>query len=384
MSERCASRRNRWSQHRVVATGLFLAGALAVMRPASADDRLLIEGLLDAEGWNTGGQSVNLSRNEGEPAGQGRLRLWAAVQLTDSLQGMALGRFESGHADTYLEFDDTEATYAQLDEAWVRYTFPTSFRLVAQGGLMTQPIGSFSRRYLSSANPLIGSPANYVIDYPAGLSLSGSAGMADFLIAVTDKPLAHQVYLPEPSSSPRPSIAAGITPIVGFRLGAFATWGPYLAPEAEPWLAAGESWRDFDQRIVGFDLQYSRGHFELNGEMTRSLYEVPGQNDERGIVWYLEPKYTWSPRWFGALRLQRSQETQVWMPWITDWYVTDEDSWDVEAGAGYRIDPHTVIKLAYRVERSDEDPDEGPVFDHAVAFQLSCGFDVRSWFERPQ
>ena len=388
MSECCANRRNRLSRRRAAARGMLalmvLAGVPAVSaapRAAGASERYLIEGLVDGEAWNTGQQSLLLSRNAGDPAAEGRLRLWAAVQISRDLQGMALGRFDRGTANDYYE---TEDTHSELDEAWIRYTSPGTFRFVAQAGRMTQPVGSFSRRYLSSDNPLIGAPANYEVDYPYGVSVSGKAGLADFLVAVTDRPLARQVYLPEPSSSARPSLAAGITPFVGFRMGAFATWGPYLSPEVEPYLAPGHRWREYQQRIIGLDMAFSRGHFELNGEMTRSFYEVPGQDDERGLVWYLEPKYTWSPRWFTALRVQRDQETQVWQPWLAGWYVTDEDSWDVEAGVGFRVDPRTLLKLSYRVDRSDGDPALAPVFDHAIAFQVSCGFDVRSWFERQQ
>jgi len=353
-----------------------------LIRPVfPAEDRVLIQGLADGEVWDTGPQALLLSRNEGDAATEGRVRLWVAGQLAPRLQGMILGRFEDGSASEYVVPD---SSHAELEQAWVRYSFPSSARLVAQAGRMPQPIGSFSHRYLSNENPLIGKPVNYDIVYPYVIELAGSVGRVDFLAAVVDRPLHYQTWLPEPSSAPRPALAAGITPFTGFRLGAYATWGPYLSRDVEKYIPTGQSWRDYDQRVVGFDLHFSRGHFELNGEMTRSMFEVPGQPDERGVVWYLEPKYTWSPRWFSSLRVERNNQTSVWLPYGVDWYVTDENSWDLEVGAGFRIDPKSTVKVSYRAERSTEYPTFTPELDHSLALQFSFNFDVRTWFERPQ
>ncbi|HEY3176054.1 MAG TPA: hypothetical protein VGK94_09900 [Candidatus Polarisedimenticolia bacterium] len=358
-----------------------VVACLMVPAAPGAEDKILIEGLADAEVWDTGTRSLNLTRNDGDTATQRRLRLWTGAQFTPRFQALLLGRVEGGDANGYL---GAEGTQTKLEQAWVRYSFAGPVPLVLQAGRMVAPIGGYTRRYLSSQNPLIGSPANYDVSYPYGIELAGSAGRADFMAAVVDKPVSRQIYLPEPSSSPRPALAAGVTLMTGFRLGAYATWGPYLAREVEGYLPPGTRWRDFRQRVLGFDLQFSRGHFELNGELTKTLFEVPGQNDDSGVVYYLEPRYAWSPRWFSALRVERNRQASVWLPYMAGWYVTDDRSWDVEAGAGFRIDPHTVLKVSYRVEREDSGPASSPVVDHALAVQLSCGFDVRSWFERPR
>ena len=360
----------------VVCAVAWIAGS------ARAGDRLVIQGQISGEVWDTGTQSLLLARNEGDTAGQGRLRLWMAGQLGARVQGMILGRFEDGQASEYIT---PEPSYAELEQAWLRWTLPTNMRLVAQGGRMPQPLGGFSHRYLPDQNPLIGHPATYDIAYPGVVQLAGSTEHYDFLVAVTDQPMGRQIWLPGATSAARPALAAGITPFTGFRIGAYGTWGPYLSDGIQNDIPAGYSWRDYDQSVVGLDVSFSRGHFELFGEMTRSFYEVPEENDERGIVWYLEPKYTWSPRWFTALRIERNYQASVWFPDYAGgpWYVTDENSWDVEAGAGFRIDPRTVVKASYRVERSSEYPTYEPQTDHAIAVQLSCNFDVTSWFERP-
>src|SRR5262245_492597 len=120
---------------------LICAAALAAVAPSRADDRIVIQGQVAAETWQTGDQSPLLTRNQGEAAAQGRLRLWLAGQIAPGLQGMALGRFEDGQADEYIT---PEASHTELEQAWLRWTLPTSFRLVAQGGQMSLPIGGFS------------------------------------------------------------------------------------------------------------------------------------------------------------------------------------------------------------------------------------------------
>ena len=381
----CANpgRRSPWPDavllRRLVAAALMLASLFAG-RVQAADERFLLEGLADGEACDTGTRSYYLSRNGGDAATERRLRLWVAAQIAPGLQGMVLGRAEGGDIGDY--YSSEGGTTTELEQAWLRYTMPAGLTL--QAGKMVEPIGSFNHRYLSNQNPLIGSPAGYMVDYPVGVELTGSAGRADFLLALVDRPLSRQIYLPEPSSTYRPAVEAGITPFVGFRVGGYATWGTYLSREVEPFIPPGRSWRDYQQRVVGLDVQFSRGHFELNGEATRSQFELPGEHDETGFVYYLEPKYTWSPRLFTALRLERNETASVWLPWNAGWYVTDEAAWDVEAGIGYRIDPRTLVKVSYRVERATDDPTTAPDYDHSLAVQLSLGFDVRSWFDRPR
>ena len=365
---------------RGLAITVGLAACMALSPAFAAADRVLLQGLIDAEVWDTGTQSYYLTRNGGETATQRRLRLWTAAQFTSNFQGFLLGRVEGGDASDYQA---GEGTVTELDQAWLRYSFPSRPRFVLQAGKMVEPVGGYTHRYLSSQNPLIGSPANYELSYPYAIQLTGSAGRADFMVAVMDRPVQRQIYLPEPDSSPRPAVSAGITPFTGFRIGAYATRGPYLARQVEPLLPSGHSWRDYDQNVVGLDLQFSRGHFELNGEATKSLFQVPGQHDESGIVYYIEPKYTWSPRWFTALRVERNRNTAVWLPYMAGWFVTDEDAWDLEAGVGFRIDPHALLKASYRVERAAEDPTAPYIIDRAIALQLSYGFDVRALLERP-
>lgn len=354
---------------------LFLLPSLSQAPEARAEERVAIQGLADAEGWNTGSDPTYLTRNEGDSASVGRLRLWGYGDFTERFQGFALVAVEGGQATLEQETD------FRVEQAYVRALLGESRRTIVQAGKLILPYGNFSKRYLSTSNPLIGSPMNYVVSYPFGIQVNGSIGRFDYMAAVLDNPLWKQAYDSEPESNPRPALAAGITPIVGLRFGGYATRGAYLSHISQAWLFPGDHLKDYQERAYGLDVQYSVAHFELNGEMTQSSLEVPYAGTARGRVYYVEPKYTISPRWYVAARYERGNHPDsVWI-WTTDWETGRLRVHDVEAGIGFRIDPRFLVKASYRAIL---DSAPGAPEGNALALQLSYTFDVNSWFRRPQ
>jgi hypothetical protein len=352
---------------------LFLAAGAV-----PAEDRILLQGLTDLEVWNTDAESEVFSRADGDTAPLGRLRLWSGVILSRRLDGFAMGTVEGGKAA------EEGTTEVYLEQAYLRYTFEAPRRLLIQGGRLTIPFGNFSRRYFSSSNPLIGTPMNYPITYSYGIQLNGGAGRFDYMAAVLNGPVTRQEYLAQTSSAFRPALALGVTPVTGLRFGAYATRGSYLGDDVKPALPAGKSTGDYTELVTGFEAQFSRGHFEFNGEFTSSSLETPGTGTGRGHLSYLEPKYTWSPRWFTALRLEQGRtitvEPEIGVPWVQE----KEKIRDLEVGAGFRTDPRFVVKASYRTEHlggASATPDpEGRAF----AVQFSYSFDVNSWLSRPR
>lgn len=355
----------------------LLLPALGQAPPAQAEERVAIQGLADAEGWNTGSDPTYLSRNEGDAGSVGRLRLWGYGDFSERFQGFSLLAVEGGKATP------TQETDWRVEQAYVRALLGESRSTVLQAGKLILPYGNFSRRYLSTANPLIGAPMNYEISYPFGIQLNGSVGRFDYMAAVLDNPLWKQGYNSQPESDPRPALAAGVTPLTGFRLGGYATRGPYLAQISisDEWLFAGDQLADFEERVYGLDLQYSVAHFELNGEMTQASLEVPYAGTARGRMYYVEPRLTISPRWYVAARYERgNRPDSIWI-WDQDWEVGKQRFHDIEAGFGFRIDPRFLVKASYRAIL---DSASGPGRDDAVAVQFSYNFDVNSWFRRPR
>lgn len=361
---------------------LSLACLLLAVPAGAAGKRVMVGGLLDAEFWETDDGSRLLSRNEGEPAHAGRLRLWAAAEFLPGLQGFALGEIEGGPAS------DEEETEVELEQAFVRWTLGTRSHLRMEAGKVVAPLGNFSRRYLSSVNPLIGSPDSYSVSYPLGVQVIGRAAALDCSVSVLDRPFVNEDYVPElESSALRPAVTLGLTPVVGLRLGVYGTRGPYLGEEIGPLLPAGAAWDDYDQSIGGFDLQFSRGHFELNGDFARSSYEAPGLTRSlRGTAWFVEPKYTFSPRWFGALRYEVNDYPYIQPISPGVWITTTAKLSDLEAGVGYRITHDVLLKVAYRADRWDVAASQKAFFPdgRSIAAQLSWTFDLLSWFDRPE
>jgi len=351
--------------------------ALAGSARAQMTDHVAVKGLQDLELFKTDDGSLLLSRNEGNLAGAGRLRLWAAADLTSGFQAVLLGRVEGGKA-----YDESEAN-ADVEQAFVRYVPPGSVHLMIDAGRVVVPVGNFSKRYLSTVNPLIGAPDSYDVSYPEGLVVTGKVAFFDYRAAVIDRPLANADYVPTGDRAWRPALELGFTPIIGLRLGAYATAGPYLGDAVTPMLPAGTHWRQFDQQIAGVELEFSHGYFELNGDIAFSAYDVPTQSSRsRGQAWFLEPKYTWTPRLFTALRLEKNDYPYIAPVDSTYWIAQNVTFHDVELGIGWRFTPDLVLKASYRMDRWDVTRSMKSYFPdgYASALQLSYAFDALSWF----
>jgi len=363
----------------------LIAALLAAPAPARAEDRFIVQGLFDAELWKTDSGSRLLSRNEGDSATAGLLRLWTAGDFAPGLQGYALGYAYSGTA-WEEEVGEEGGIDAEIEQAFLRYTIQGPARLQIEGGKIATPAGDFYTRYFSSKNPLIGTPDNYSVTYPHGLKVSGWAGRFDYRAAAIDLPMSNVNYVPEAGEAWRPLAGAGFTPLQGLRFGAYYTRGPYLGPEVQAGVPTGSDWSDFDQAVAGFEFQFSRGYFELRGDFTLSSYEVPTMaRSARGRAWYVEPKYTFSPRLFAALRLEQNEYPFIRL-FPFGWIAPEATLVDVEAGVGWHLASGAILKVSYRRDQWIVDETRKDMFPegYALAAQLSYTFDVVSWFERPR
>lgn len=355
---------------------LGLAWIYATGSPLRAEERWLLHGLFDIELWNTDPGSRLLARDGGDPAFLGRLRLWTAVDLHSRVRLVAVGKAAGGDA---LDDDGVE-----LEQAFLRLRLAQEKTLQLDIGRFPAGLGNFSERYSSTANPLIGDPDTYSVAYPEGVQLSGGVGRFDFRAGMVDLPLVNERYVPAADRAWRPALAVGVTPRTGLRLGLYGTAGPYLGSDIDSFLPPGARWRDFDQRIVGFDLRFSRGYFELNADIADSSYEVPTLGPSYdGLVWYVEPKYTWTPRWFTAMRYEVNDYAFI-SPDVPTWTASTVLFRDIEVGVGYRFGPETVLKASYRIDRWDVEGFLATILPdgHAFALQFSRRFDARDGFGR--
>jgi hypothetical protein len=359
-----------------------LALVVATLSPARAAHAqripILLEGVGDGEFWTTTGNSNLLTRNGGRGSGLGRISLWGAVE---PLPGFVL--FGAGHGEMGAARPDTNQSETYMEQFGARYVFGRA--LVLDGGKLQPVVGTFTPRHFSNRNPLIGSPDGYSLEYPYGIKVSGEVGWFDYRAAMLTLPPTHENYTPLPKSRLRPAVGGGISPMPGLRLGASFTVGPYLNTSYSAAQLHNQPWTDFQQRVVAFDLAYARGYLETHAEAARGSYDVPGRTTSIvGWTYYGEAKYTLSPRWFVAARVERND-----YPFIrvfgtnVNWTARLTDFVDGEAGVGYRLSRNTLLKSSIRADRWWVAPTAtgfkgqgGPAF----AMQVSQAFDVVSWF----
>jgi len=356
---------------------LALAACLA-SPPAGAQDRYLFQGIADAELYHTDTGSPLLTRNGGDLAALGRLQLWTAFQLSPSLQLYAQGEVSIDNFEGYRETD------SDLDQVAVRYTRRSAPWLFIEAGKILSPLAAYSERRLSTRNPLIGQPYLYTRAYPWGGKVVGAAAWFDFQLAWVDPSGSDGNYQDfEPDSAFRPALSAGVTPFTGLRFGLSWTRGPYLNSEMNEYLPGGRQWRDYDQEFWGLDFQFSRGYLEFNGQLLRTSYEVPYHDPApEDSSYFLELKYTWTPRLYGAVRYQDIELTYVDYPKYGYWHTDASKFTALEVGLGYRFNPDLQLKVTYQADRW-KGSNYGYAYarnarGHALGLQLSWSFDLVS------
>lgn len=370
------NRKERLSGKHLIAWVFALSSGLASL-PAEAQDWFQFQGILDAELYKTNTDSSLLTRNDGDVAVLGRMQLWAAFQLSPGLQVYALGQVETDNFGGYGE------TRSNLEQIALRYTRRSAPWLMFEAGKILSPLAAYSDRRLSTQNPLIAQPYLYTTGYPWGAKVAGSASWFDYQAALIDPSGSdpdHQEI--EPDSAFRPVLGFGVTPFTGLRFGLSWTQGPYLNRETNPYLPAGHQWRDYDQRILGFDFQFSRGYLELNGQVLHTRYDVPYQDNSDDTTYYLELKYTWTPRLYGAVRYQGVEASYVAYPEHTYWYAETSKFNILEAGVGYRFSPDVLLKVTYQTDHWDSSDYDYTSYarGHSLGLQLSFAFDLVSLF----
>ena len=347
-----------------------VVGALGVAGAAEAQTRAMLLGAVDAELWDTDTSSNLLSRNAGRAAGLGRLTLWGALQPHARLVLYGLAESQFGSA--------VDSAHHQLEQAAIRYTH--SSRVVVDAGKITMPLGAFAARRFSWRNPLIGKPDAYPVLYPYGLTLAGAAAMLDYRVGAVSLPVTHEEYSPAPSHAMRPVIGIGITPIIGVRLGVGYTWGPYLNDTLSSSQLDAKRWSSYEQRVLVADLAASYGYFELFAEAGVSEYDVPRTAEPvEGLAYFVEGKYTFTPRFFAALRLERNDYPFIRPVSPTFWVARKTDFHNEELGVGYRIGASTLVKISYRQDLWHVDAGNAAFVrpgGRAFAVQLSQRFDL--------
>jgi hypothetical protein len=291
-----------------------------------------------------------------------------------------LGASVTENIGAFISVRATEDERIYFDQLAIRLTDLTPLHLNVHVGKFDVPFGNLAERRYPRRNPLFGLPLIYgyrtalpeyvttesylvsnrgtgvgmrLLDqglYDLGAMVSGSVGIVDYAFSVTNGTISTASYGNTNSNSDIGKIIRlAVTPMTGLTLGGAYAWGAYLE-ESDP--GSPHNVNAYVQKAVEFDVAFSRGHFIFYGEGVYNTWPVPLQTrDEKLSVfgYYLEGKYTFLPRLYGALRVgglrfgdaHLESADQPWDYSVTEW----------EGGLGYFLDRDVVVKLVRRETR---------------------------------
>ncbi len=292
----------------------------------------------------------------------------------------------------YDAFEDEHEWYVQAIQAYLGYQIhdeKTSF--VVKAGQLSSAFGAFPLHYDDADNALPDQPMSYMASLtlrndqlPCGVAdlrqqwygwvmnhCGGAPGGDDGLTPVTLYGLpgveadisSHRIDARIQVTSGSPSdplmeshapqyaqwvAGGGYTIRQGFRVGISGFRGPYLAPDAEPFLPAGTSVRSFPASGLGLEAQWARGHWSASGEWQRFQYDLPRFTQAPSITsTYGEAKRILTPRLYLAGRAGwlspggaadiTGASTNQFAPWIRSF----------ELGGGMWINRHQLLKASY-------------------------------------
>ena len=364
--------------------------------------RARISGLLDLEYFHFSDEAIGLVYTESSDFFNPRLTLFLDAQLGSQLYLFAQGRMDRG-------FDPSDsAAQARLDEWAVRWTPWKDGRFNLQAGTFATIVGTYVERHLSWDNPFVTAPlvyenitpiydaeppvsagefANGISDekydynpvlwgpvYASGISVTGTLGQFDYAAEIKNAGLASrpESWSVTDDNFDHPSYSARICwrPDLAWKLGFSASEGPYYTQEAAASLPLGTEIGDYRLRVLGQDISYSHGHWQLWAEIYEARFEVPYAGDADSIGYYLEAKYKFSPALFGALRWNQQMFSDIpdgngnSVPWAND-------IWRIDAALTYRFTPQTQFKVQYSYQ---EEKGHDNTNAHTLAAQVTVKF----------
>jgi hypothetical protein len=153
-------------------------------------------------------------------------------------------------------------------------------------------------------------------------------------------------------------------------LGASASRGAYLRPDADPLLRPGKDVGDYPQTTLAADLAYSARRWRAWAEVFASRFDVPGISNLDTLAYYVEWKHEPRGRWWVALRWNQQvfEEISDGAGGDVSW---DRDVWRVDGSVGMRFTRHMQAKLQYGFTERDGPLEQG---QQLVAIQVTARF----------
>lgn len=376
------------------------------LQPRSGFARVDFSGTFDLEGYYIDQRPPGLIFGGDESFINPRLSLFLDAQVGKHFYSFVQARVDRG-------FDPrSEVRDARFDEYLLRYTPFDAARLNLQVGKFATVVGNWVARHDSWNNPFINAPLPYenvtsVADvtvtpgptaflarrdlpdnkpawvplvwgpvYSSGLSLFGTLGKWDYAVDFKNAALSSRPAVWDATElgweNPTVSARLGFRPDAAWNVGASFSYGAYLQPDAEqvPAFPVGQGIDDFKQLTLAADASFAWHHWQLWGEFYFARFEVPNVGDADTVAYYIEAKYKFTSRLFGALRWNQQffgavrNAAGAWTPW-------DRDAWRMDAALGCRFTRHWQGKLQYSYNHKDSPVQQ---VEQLVAAQVTLKF----------
>lgn len=381
---------------------------------SAADSRVRarLSGTLELEGYDVQLPAPGVITSRSDQFFVPRLTVFLDAQFGPRLYAFLQARADRG-------FDpSTHDAEARLDEWALRYTPWKDGRINVQVGKFATVAGNWTARHGPWNNPFITAPLPYdhltgIWDteairnssvllqwshlrpglpaavtanekslrvpiiwgpaYATGAAVSGHLGRLRYafdakLGSLSSRPDAW-LHGREQRHHPTYTGRIGYRPNQMWDFGVSASTGSYLREFAERTLAAGHGRGDYRQNVLAHDVSFAWHHLQIWGEVFLSRFEIPRVGNADTAAYYVEAKYKFTPRWFGAVRWNeqlfgriRDRGTE------TRW---GHNVWRVDLAPGYRFSPHTQLKFQYSLQHGDSGTRE---FTRMLATQFTVRF----------
>lgn len=357
--------------------------------------RARVSGTLELEGYDFQTPPPGVIDAPGRRLFNPRLSVFVDAQFGSTLYGFAQVRADRG-------FDPRAAdAEVRLDEYALRYTPWRRGVFNLQVGRFATVVGNWTNRHGGWVNPFITAPLPYeyltgiwdteavrspnvllqwshvrpgqpdavtaiektlrvpIVWGPAyvpGVAVSGDVGRFRYALeaklgSLSSRPEAWG-HGREQRHHPTWGSRLGYRPSPMWDVGFSASAGSYLREFAGATIAAQTGRGDYRQTVLAHDVAFAWRHWQVWGEIYASRFEIPHVGDADTGAYYVETKYKFTPRLFGALRWNQqifgriNDRRGVPVKW-------GHDVWRVDVAPGFRFTSHTQLKFQYSLQRGD-------------------------------
>jgi len=203
-----------------------------------------------------------------------------------------------------------------------------------------------------------GSPIAAVFRYDTGASIVAGdmTDRATGSVSVTTGTLSNP-RVSDDNGSLQVAGRATLRPVVGLVLGASASRGAFVADSVRRTLAGEAARRQYVQRAVGADVEYSRDYWLVRSEFIASDWQLPAvqapliEDPVGATSWLIEGRYAFAPGFAVAARYDR-----LWFSSIAGSGV--QETWDadvsrIETGVSYKFARHVTAKISFQHNSRD-------------------------------